>query len=428
MAMGACTVAIFWTLQRPFMLITTFTLSLIWIGVLWHLIYYVQKINRELSLFLEAFRHRDSTIKFREYGKNTSFGKLYKEFNNIIDEFSRSRTETEAEHLFFENTIRHVGVGLLAFDEKGKVELQNQAFHNLLGTRELQSVWLLNAIQSDLGSRIISLRNGQQILVKLVKEDKILQLSLKATKFILQGKQVTLVSFQNIKAELDAGELEAWRKLIKVIIHEIMNSVGSINILSSSLLQIWNKNVELSSVREDSLQGLNAIKRRSHGLSRFVELYRDLYKVPEPIIKSFKWAELVSQIEILLGSQLQERGITFRCEVSPPDLTMHGDERLLEQVLINLIQNAMDALKDRPNPKIHLRVFRDRDNLYCEVEDNGTGIGNTESEQIFVPFFTTKDDGSGIGLSISRQIMRKHGGQIEVYSEPGKFTRFSLIF
>ncbi|MGK7393431.1 MAG: sensor histidine kinase [Candidatus Cyclobacteriaceae bacterium M3_2C_046] len=433
--LGLCTLAFFWSIQQQYMLVTSYTLVFVWFGIIFNLIWYVKRTNRELALFLEAFRHRDSTIKFRDFKKDPSFKKLHQEFNQIIQDFSQVRSETEAEHLFFQNTIRHVGVGLLAFDAEGQVELYNEALLKLLHIRQLKNIRELDKVKPGLAQTMFGLFSNQQELVKIIINNEIIQLAMRSTEFILRKKKIRLISLQNIKAELEAGELEAWQKLIRVITHEIMNSVGSINILSSSLLNLWEQPEVLEALQkqqaelmQDSLDGLRAIKKRGSGLSRFVETYRSLNRIPEPQFSEFKVSAFLQQIQTLMKKEVEDQGIRFSYALHPADLKLVADEKLLEQVFINLIKNAMEALSGVDDPALFIHAFQEKTQVVFKVEDNGKGIPEDQIENIFVPFFTTRENGSGIGLSISRQIVRLHKGQITVQSKVGKGTVFYLKF
>ena len=208
--LGLTTTAFFWTLTQSSMIITTYTMIIIWLGVFSHLTWYVKKTNRELSMFLEAFRHRDTTLKFREYKEDPLFKGLHKEFNKVIQQFSLARSETEVQNIFFQNTIKHVRVGLLAFDEKGNIELINDAAMNLFKIKGIKNIHELNTIKPGITELLSKMLPGKMELIKVYMNNNIFQLSLNSSTFILKGKMIKLISIQDIKTELEFGELEAW--------------------------------------------------------------------------------------------------------------------------------------------------------------------------------------------------------------------------
>lgn len=270
-------------------------------------------------------------------------------------------------------------------------------------------------------------------MVKVVRENEILFLSMRAAEFKLQDRHIKLISLQNIKNELDEKEMDSWQKLIRVLTHEIINSVSPITLLSSTLVKMFEndgkprRKAELEDDQvANALSGLQAINKRSKGLSRFVESYKSLTKIPEPVITEVKVGELFSQILTLMKKGAEAGQVNMEFEVLPRDLTVEVDEKMIEQVLINLLKNAMEAGEGRDDFRISIRAREEKANVKIEVTDNGPGISPEVIENIFVPFYTTKKEGSGIGLSLSRQIIRKHGGNLEVTSKEGEGATFLI--
>jgi len=271
--------------------------------------------------------------------------------------------------------------------------------------------------------------------LKLTIDNNIVQLSIKAANFKIKNRNIKLISLQNIKTEIDQSEVDAWQKLIRVLTHEIMNSVSPIKLLSSSLIDMFEENNEIKTIDEitnttiqDSVFGLKTIRKRSSGLSNFVENYKSLTQISKANFSDFKICELFKQINTLLKSELEQKSIQFDLNCQPQDLIIHADEKLIEQVLINLIKNASEALKNSTNPIIKIEAEFINEFVQIKVSDNGPGISSELQDNIFIPFYTTKEKGSGIGLSLSRQIMNLHGGNISVKSEPDNGTAFTLIF
>lgn len=427
----AVTSAIFvWTLEKDHLLVTRFSLGVLWVVQIILLIYYVNKTNRDLLLFLQSFEFKDDTLTFNKK-KKLPFKPVYDEFNRIIENFRSVKLEKEMEHQYFLYSIRHVDTGLISFDQDGKVELFNEAAKRLLGIEYAQSIQSLDRVTVGLREQCLKLTPGNQELVKIVKDREILWLSIRAAEFKMQEKHIKLISFQNIKNELDEQELESWQKLIRVLTHEIINSVSPITLLSSTLVKIFENNgqprkkSELEDEQlENTLNGLQAINKRSKGLSKFVESYKSLTRIPEPVMGQVLVKDLFDHVNQLFVEENDKSLI--ESEVTPGRLTIDADEKLIEQVLINLLKNAVEAGQDADDLKIQLKGYQDNGNTKIVISDNGPGISSEVIDNIFVPFYTTKKEGSGIGLSLSRQILRKHGGNLEAISSEGEGATFII--
>ncbi|MCK5372346.1 MAG: GHKL domain-containing protein [Cyclobacteriaceae bacterium] len=424
--------AFIWTLSRDYLLVTRFSLGVLWIFQIVLLIIYVNKTNRDLLLFLRSFEFQDDTLTFNK-NKKLPFKPLYSEFNRIIENFRKVKLEKEMEQQYFQYSIKHVDTGLISIDEQGKVELFNEAAKRLLHLEYVQNIHGFNRIKEGLADQFRNLTPGKQDMVKLVREHEILSLSIRAAEFKLQEKHIKLISLQNIKNELDEQELDSWQKLIRVLTHEIINSVSPITLLSSTLVKMFEedgKPKKLTDLEEgqieNALKGLQAISKRSKGLSRFVDSYKSLSKIPEPVIGSVSVNELFEHILTLMKKDIESHDIQIFSNVKPIDLEINADEKLIEQVLINLLKNAIEAGKDEDDFKIELSGYEERGNVKIEVSDNGPGISSEVIDNIFVPFFTTKKEGSGIGLSLSKQILRRHGGNIEVVSKEDVGATFTV--
>lgn len=429
----AITSAIFiWTLSKDYLLVTRFSLGILWLIEIFLLIYYVNKTNRDLLLFLQSFEFQDDTLVFNKK-KRLPFKPLYNEFNRIIDNFRNVKLEKEMEHQYFQYSIKHVDTGLISFDKHGKIEVLNEAAKRLLKLEYAQNIYALDRIKKGLSEQCMNLKPGKQDMVKIIRKNEILSLSMRAAEFKMQQKHIRLISFQNIKNELDEQELDSWQKLIRVLTHEIINSVSPITLLSSTLVKIFDdegrprKISDLDEEQiENALSGLRAINKRSKGLSRFVESYKSLTKIPDPNITEVDAENLFTQILLLMRKVTEDRNIDVKYEVKPKTLRIQVDEKLIEQVLINLIKNAIEAGEGMEKLMIELTAEEQNGKVKINVSDNGPGISPEVIDNIFVPFYTTKREGSGIGLSLSRQILRKHSGNLEVISEEGKGATFII--
>lgn len=428
-----------------FLLITTsFTLSIILTGLLVvfqvvALIHYIDKTNRMLNNFLESIRYSDFTRTFEMEGLGSSFDKLKNSFNEVIKDFQNVRAEKEENFFYLQSVIQHIGISLIAYDKTGRVELVNNATKKLFQLRNINHIEALNSFSAELVQKLVTIKHNENTLVKVVDKDEILQLAIYATEFKISNKSIMLVSIKNIQNELEEKEMESWQKLISVLTHEIMNSIAPISSLSNTISTILSDlknstlanqgNADEQEAFEDIDMALTTISKRTEGLMHFVNTYRNLTKIPQPNFSIFSVAQLFREIKLLMSDEAVEKNIACQISIEPDTLELSADERLIQQVLINLLKNAIHASEGRPNARIELRAYiNKRGRVVIEVVDNGPGILPDVLDKIFIPFFTTKTTGSGIGLSLSKQIMRMHGGNISVTSLPEEETKFTLTF
>ena len=278
---------------------------------------------------------------------------------------------------------------------------------------------------------IREIHTGETRLIKLTVENELLQLSIHASEFKLEDRYYKLISMQNIKTELDIREMEAWQKLIRVLSHEIMNSVSPISSLSETLHGMVKENNNLLTTSNASLydaldKGLEAIKIRSEGLYNFTQTYRKLTGVPKLSLKKTNLKEILHRVQVLMTAKINEHKIQLR--ILEVDVDIVVDPELMEHVFINLLLNAIDALKGKSDPSIHIRISKhQKGNLCIHVADNGEGIDEQTIEKIFIPFFTTRKNGSGIGLALTKQILQLHHADIQLKSEVGIGTEFIIV-
>jgi len=424
----------FYLLDKTVLYATTCIVALSIIVQVYGMIHLMETTNHRLTNFLEAIRHADFSQSFR----GTEQGKNYRELNNAFSEvmknFQKIRGEKEENYRYLQTVVQHVGVGLIAYDKSGKIELINTAAKRLLNVSQIGHIQILKSLNDELVRKLLEMKPRTRDLVKIQREDDLLQLAIYTTEFRLRGRALILASIQNIQSELEEQEMEAWQKLIRVLTHEIMNSMTPISSLAKTieewLSEISNERQgqesnDLSEIQE----AITTIQKRSEGLIRFVDSYRKLTRIPQPNFQIVVVNELLKRVVQLMEKELDEKNINFRQSIEPEDLTVMADTELIDQVLINLFKNSIDALSKTKNGQILLVGEKDgRGRVIISLCDNGPGIVPEAREKIFVPFFTTKKSGSGIGLSLSRQIMRQHGGGITVSSDPNKETTFKLIF
>ena len=410
---------------------TSIGLVVLWITGIIMLVIYVNITNKNLLVFLQSFRFHDSTIEFNKI-KKFPFRPIYDEFNRIILEFKNLKQEKEMEHQYFEHVVKHVNTALIAWDENEKITLLNETAKNALGTPFIATLDGLSHISGELPSILRNLEPGNKQVIRIELKNERIPLSVNFSRFKLENRVINLAAFDNIKNELEDNESEAWQKLIKLLNHEIVNSLSPVNLVSSALVKKLDDGInDLSSFREvkDELnEGLKAIHNRSQGLLRFIEDYRILSEIPRPEIKKEQARELVGSLVHLVKDSLVPPGIKISYSIKPDNLLIPLDRKLIEQVLINLIKNSVQALDGSPNPEINIEAYYSGDHIIIEVHDNGCGIPFNIRDFVFMPFFTTKTDGSGIGLGFARQVMRIHKGMIQILTKENQGTSVLLLF
>jgi signal transduction histidine kinase len=326
--------------------------------------------------------------------------------------------------------IEQVKVGIISYEPSGLVHLVNKAFNEMLATPTIQAGSDLKAREPNLYSILEQVPLGERQLVKMKIHNEEKEFSIQSAGFRIEAQDYNLVSIQNIREELDERELEAWQKLIRVLTHEIMNSVTPITSLAGSLYDIVNTQDNFfgsPQLREKLVSGLGAVRERSSGLIKFTTAYQDIAKIPPPVIETVQTKDLISRLESLFSAEMKEGGIDFEISRKDPPGSFRADINLLEQVIINLIRNALDAVSQIEKPAIRLVIGpREGRQISIQVQDNGPGIPPENLDRIFIPFFSTKESGTGIGLSLSRQIIIMHKGTLEVNSGKGK-TVFEII-
>lgn len=421
---------------------TSFTLSIFTAGLLVlaqtiSLIHYIDKTNRMLNNFLESIRYSDFSRTFHSQSLGGTFEPLQKNFNEVVQNFQKVKAEKEENFYYLQSVIQHIGIALLAFDKSGQIELQNNAARKLFQIKHLSHLDALKSFSPELVQKMQSLKHNENTLLKVIDQEEVLELAIYATEIKIAQKTILLVSIKNIQNELEEKEMEAWQKLISVLTHEIMNSIAPIsslsNTISSILMDIQEKLADKGREEQEALDdiqmAISTISKRADGLMHFVNTYRSLTRIPHPNLSNFKVKQLFQNLQVLLSDEIHQKNIECQKLIDPESMELWADERLIEQVLINLIKNAIHACEGRNGATIRLLgTLNKRGRPIIEVIDNGPGILPEVLDNIFIPFFTTKSNGSGIGLSLSKQIMRKHEGNLTVNSIPEQETRFTLTF
>ena len=414
-----------------------FMISLFLILVVFQIIFlirYSESSFKKVRLFLDNIKQDKYSQLYPVKFDGTETDDLHIEFNAILAKLKEDQAEKEANYHYFRSVFKHLSIGLITFGENGEIQILNVAAKRILNVDELKNIAEIEQVNKELHLAIQNLRTGGSELIKIAHPDGIMQLSVYVIELLMRGERFKLVSLQNIQSELEEKEMEAWQNLVKILTHEIMNSIAPISSLAGTLKGELEYKIEHneplnSSDMEDCMMGISTIEKRSEGLISFVSDFRSLAHIPTPKFGSIGISRLFDQLEILLQNQLENQGITLEKELNPNELILFGDQTQIEQVLINLLQNAIQALEDAEEKRITLRAFIDEaGKIIIEVSDTGKGIEEEALSKIFIPFFTTKKKGSGIGLSLSKQIMRRHKGNIQVRSRLGQGTTFKLIF
>ena len=389
----------------------------------------VNKTNRQLTIFLDSIKYAEFNRKFEPMGLGEDFDGLSSSFNQVLNEFQSIRKEKEEQFFFYQNVVQHIGISMMAFEANGNIVMLNNAANKLFQVQNPSRIDQLEKFSPKIVEHLLSIENNQKRLVKLQKDDDFLQLSIYAKKFKQEDKEITIVSVQNIESELEQNEMEAWQKLIRVLTHEIMNSIAPISSLSTTVNQmIEHWNTPDDETGDDIKQALRTIQKRSDGLLQFVQTYRNLTKIPKPDFKIIQVQPFFNDLQQLFKKELYEKNIKLTINIDPPDLEITADESMMEQVFINLIKNAIHAVDKVINPQLNLNAkYGTYGNVILQVQDNGQGILPEVIEKIFIPFFTTKTSGSGIGLALSRQLVRAQGGNITAQSTAGN-TVLSVRF
>ena len=425
---------IVYMLSQPNMIFAALLTFIILVLQFLELYRFTSQTNRKLTRFLESIKYSDFISGFTSDNKlGRSFRDLNEAFNEVLEAFRKARSEKEEHWQYLNTVVQQVRTGILSFDAEGEIQLINANAKKFMGVSSLENLDELIEINPRLYKAIYDVLPGKSTLYKGNSD---LLLTIQATEMRLRGDTVKLVTLQNIQNELQRQELEAWQNLTRVLRHEIMNSITPISSLTSTLREVLvhdltkvNEHYELKNEgAEDLKEGLDTIESRSKGLIKFIDAYREYTSLPQPNFKVVFLKDLIGKVDNLMRNETKKSHIDFSRLVESDYLTVEADEEMIEQVLINLVKNALESCADTKNAKIEIRGRYVDEHVLIEVIDNGPGIIGEALDKVFVPFFSTKKTGSGIGLSLSRQIMQMHNGNLYVKSIPNVRTVFTLRF
>jgi len=389
-----------------------------------------KKTRDELNQFVESVHYRDFSRYFDVKHASADIQPLRQGFNEINTTFKIISKEKETQYQYLQKILELVDTGILSYEaESGEVMWMNETLKKMLELPYLKTVSSLQKRDRLLFEEVSAIKTGESRIVTIHLEKSAFKALLSATAFQTDNKKFKLIAFQNVNEALDETESKAWQKLLSVMTHEIMNSIAPISSLAETLkhrLQLAGPKLQEDAV-EDLELGIDTIKRRSEGLLKFAETYRSLNKINTLNLKRIYVRELFANLHQLMQPTFEQKGIELEIILKNPDLQMQADVSLLEQVLINLVVNALEAVKEKEHPKIILTADQTPDKkISIKVKDNGHGMSEEVVEKIFIPFFSTKKNGSGIGLSLCKQIIMLHKGTIQVQSREGQGTVFAL--
>jgi nitrogen fixation/metabolism regulation signal transduction histidine kinase len=382
---------------------------------------YLTRWQQDVRVFANSVRHGDYNIGYHLVDKDDAHYELYQMLNSIAAYVRSLQSQFVQQNHYFEYIVKNAQVGLMAYDDKGKILLSNDEVMALLGGRPLKNINQLAELNRNLHEQLTNLSLNQPKLVR-GGPDKTLKLSARLSKIVIDQKSIYLLSLTNINPELTENELQSWQDLISVLTHEIMNSVTPIHSLTGSMHKYLDRIEGNEEIVLKAKHSLDVMTRRSQSLMNFVDRYRTISTVPLPRLESVDIGKLISDVLSLMENELKQIMVDF--EYQP--IVSKVDPSLFEQVLINLLKNAMAAVAEAPMKRIRIQITSEEKFVVISVTDNGKGIPANVIDKVFIPFFTTRENGSGIGLTLSRQIMHRHGGIIEVKSTKGEGAAFIL--
>ena len=395
--------------------------------------WFVGRTNREVARFLDAARYADYSQRFGLADLGTGFGELGDAFTDILDRMFDKRSDLETELRQLRVLIDHIPVPLMTLHGDGSLVLQNNAARRLFGTSPVTRVADLRQFGASFHDAVAEAVPGERQLVTFTVEGVEYRLTLATSENIVAGESNRLVSLQDIQTELDESQAQAWQDLVRVLTHEIMNSITPVRSLASTAVDLVDdiraKGSTDNEEFEDLHDAVSTVARRSDSLMQFVESYRQITRLSPPEKKRIRLSELFDSVRLLAEAECPACETILSLHVEPEGLDVYADRDLLEPVLLNLLRNAWQATAEPDEPRIELRGrLNRRGNINIEVADNGPGIPQELVKKVFVPFFTTKEQGSGVGLALARQVMTAHGGFVRVENIEGGGARFTLTF
>ena len=409
---------------------------LILIGQVFTLITFINRTNRKIAYFFDAIKNEDFTLRFPEGVTIDSFKELNKSLNRVNGLIQEVHLQLQFREQYYQEILKQASIVIMTFNDKGHILFANPTLEHLLDYTPLNHIKQLKQVDEKLYQIFKDFQPFQRKLFQLSNEREQTQLALKCTPLRLDGQSLLLVVVQDIHKELDEKETESWVRLIRVLTHEIMNTITPIASISDSIIKYYRKGDKIVPLEEleesqikNTLKGLEVIKDQGGDLMDFVQSYRSLLHVPDPNRTLVKGKDLLEKINVLMSARLIEGESEFKTICEPKDLELYIDEKQISQILINLAKNGLQSVESTKGGSVQIVAGIDENgSKYIDIKDNGPGIPPELMDEIFVPFFTTKSEGTGIGLSLSKRVMQLHGGGIQVRSVPYSETVFRLTF
>ena len=413
---------------------TAIVLSVLLLLETLELLRYLNRTNRQLSRFFASLLDRGSSIHLDKRETSGSYRELTKQLDAVNRIIQTERMEKEKEKNYLNYLIEHIGVGVITYKESGDIDLINPAAKKIFREKKIPNLAYLNTFNPEFKETIEKLEVNRHTLLSIIVENELFYLTVRKSLFKIYDQPISLINFQDINSELDKKELESWQKIIRVLTHEIMSTISPVTSLSEHLLKKIDETEALKDLKklerkhlEDITEGLEIIHTRGKGLMDFVQHYHSMTHLPIPEPEEFHVKTFLEGIVNLFRPECEKKRIAIKLDLQE-GLVLCADNNLIQQVLINMVKNSIHALAETTDKKIWITGRSDGSQILISVKDNGCGIDKENMENIFIPFYTTRKEGSGIGLSLAKQIMRLHNGQISVKSEPGQGAGFVLKF
>ena len=422
---------IFGTSDLFFSQIIVFSLILL---LSFELIRFVNRTNKELKKFFNSIKHKDFSASFGQHNLGRSFDDLSEVLSEVVRAFRNVKIEKEAQLQLLQVIIDQLNVGIVAVKSHHEIVFINKKAIDILEIPGL-STWNIDfPLINNIDKEINAMKSQGNKLLEIKIGDEIKQLAFHVNKTVFLEEDLSLMTFHDIRSEIEQKEIEAWYKLIRILTHEVMNSITPLSSLTETILMLLEekngKPKDTSEITNEHLddirKSLKTIQGRSEGILEFVDAYRRLTNIPHPEFEDVNLHELIVHVENLLKSDLERKNISFVTSIQKKSLFITADKHLMEQVFINLVSNSVYALEGQKEPIIEIKASKGKFNTSIEVSDNGKGMSLDKIDKVFIPFFSTRDGGSGIGLSLSKQIIHLHHGRIKVKSTEGKGTTFRI--
>lgn len=392
------------------------------------------RINRDLEYLFDSIDSEETSLTFLNKRDNPNFNNIYKKFDKLIQHVHELKVDSIQKNIFLTTLFEHINIGIITINNQGVINLKNSTARKILGKGNINKIDDIHKIDSSFANVLEKIKPGDSKLISLYNDGYIQHLLIRSELLKLSTEEIKIVSFQNIRGELDEREMEGWQKLIRVLTHELMNSVGPINSTISTILELLvDKNQTPVNVEQitpdiinDAVKGIKIIEGRSKGMLDFVKRFRSLTLIPNPVFIDFNINLLINNILVLLQDEADKNNIILKNETLYNNVIVRADKGMIEQILINLIKNSFEAVSEISNPMIRISSWSDNNTIYINVVDNGKGVPQNIQDKIFVPFYTTYKHGTGIGLSLSRQLANVQGGSLVLSKSNQGETIFTL--